>query len=171
MNRSETARILAAMAAFDRRTVGDSDVIAWHAVLSDVDYEDALMAVRNWYTRNTEWIMPAHVRKLVEDIQRERQVSPWAPGQYGVPRESAYPQIAPEVRPGPVSEAIRDFLARLSPGSWAALHPRRAAWAREHQAYRRQAGAEPNPHYDPTAVARLRDGVDSGQTAIPEEDP
>lgn len=164
MNRAETARLLAAMAAFDRRTVGDADVIAWQAVLEDVDYEDALLAVRQWYTNNTEWIMPAHVRHFVTELRRARAVSPWAPGQYGVPRDQAHPQIAGPLRVEDLPEELRTLLDRLPPGSRAALHPRRVAWEREHRAYVRQQGGEPNPHYDPTAAEELREYWTRDQT-------
>lgn len=157
MNLSETARLLASMAAFDRRTVGDADVIAWQAVLEDVAYEDALSAVKRWYSNNTEWIMPAHVRSLVAELVKAREVSPWAPGQYGTPRDQAHPELpAGPLRLEDLPEAVRELLARIPAGDRAALHPRRAAWEREHALYRRQADARPNPGYDPEAAEKLR---------------
>jgi hypothetical protein len=45
VNLSETALVLAQMQAYDQRTVGDSDVIAWHSLLVDAPFEDCQEAV------------------------------------------------------------------------------------------------------------------------------
>lgn len=166
MNLSETARLLTAMAAFDRRTIGETDVIAWQAVLADVAYEDALSAVKRWYSNNTEWIMPAHVRSLVTELVKAREVSPWAPGQYGTPREQAHPELTGRERLGffDFPPEVRELLNRIPKGNPLALHPRRAAWARDHRRYRRQRDAATNPLYDPSAAESLRRG-DPGSNA------
>lgn len=165
MNLSETARLLGAMAAFDRRTVGDTDVMAWQAVLADVAYEDALAAVKRWYSNNTEWIMPAHVRHLVAELVRKREVSPWAPGQYGTPRETPHPELpSGPLRVEDLPAAVRELLDRIPPGDPLALHPRRFAWSRQHRDFVRQQEAARNPLYDPEAARRLADGVYSDQT-------
>lgn len=65
MTRGDVARLLAYIAAFDRRTLGDADVLAWHDVLGDLDFEAARAAVRTWYTEHDGWIMPAHIRTAV----------------------------------------------------------------------------------------------------------
>jgi hypothetical protein len=66
MNRSETARLLAKAAAFDARTVGIADVAAWQEALADVELVAALDAITEHYRDQTERIMPAHVRRIVE---------------------------------------------------------------------------------------------------------
>ena len=73
MTPAEVARMLAAVQAFDRRTVGEADVGAWSLVLGDVELDDALLAVTRHYAESTEWLMPAHLRALVADIRRERR--------------------------------------------------------------------------------------------------
>lgn len=65
MTRGDVARLLAYIAAFDRRTLGDADVLAWHDVLGDLDFEPAKAAVRQWYAESDGWIMPAHIRTVV----------------------------------------------------------------------------------------------------------
>lgn len=72
MNHSETSRMLAVAAAFDRRTIGEVDVSAWAAVLGHVAYADAVEAVRRHYATETTWIMPAHVLQHAGRIRRER---------------------------------------------------------------------------------------------------
>lgn len=158
MNLSETADLLSAMSAFDRRTIGDGDVIAWQAVLPDAAFEDCLEAIKRHYAEHTEWMMPAHVRHLVRDIVQERNVSPWAPGQHGVPRDQAVPEVTPGPRlalsdlPGAVAGLLARVRVELPEGSREALMPRTVAWEREHAAFRRQKDAEPNPRYRPVTT-------------------
>jgi hypothetical protein len=73
MNHGDTARVLAKAAAFDQRTVGEPDVLAWQEVLADIDFADALTAVSRHYAEHTERIMPAHVRRLALQIDRDRR--------------------------------------------------------------------------------------------------
>jgi hypothetical protein len=163
VNLSETAHALALMQAFDQRTVGDADVIAWQSVLADADLRDVEEAVRRHYAEQTDRILPAHVRRLVRDIHTERVMlataTGWAPGQYGVPKDDALP---PGLKPGATGErlalsdlpaAVADLVAQvragLPEGSREALMPRRVAWEQEHKAYLRSHGGEPNPLYRP----------------------
>lgn len=156
MNLSETADLLTAMSAFDRRTIGNGDVIAWQAVLSDAAFADALEAVKQHYAESTEWIMPAHVRRAVRDMVAQREMAAratgWAPGQAGVPKDQAMPELGAGFGN---SEEVRELLARLRallrPGTLADLFPRREYWRREHEAYTRSVAAQPNPHYRPGA--------------------
>jgi hypothetical protein len=158
VNLSETARLLATVAAYNNRTVGEADVEAWQAVLSDVDLDDAKAAVREHYAEQTEWIMPAHVRRLVRDMVTQREMAArhtgWAPGQAGVPKDQAYPEVTDTVKaleqlPASVLDLVTRVRAMLPEGSREALYPRREAWEREHKAYLRTHNPEPNPHYRP----------------------
>lgn len=160
MKLSETALMLAQMQAYDQRTVGESDVIAWHSLLSDAPFEDCQEAVRRHYAEHTERIMPAHVRRLVRDIHGEREAAAratgWAPGQAGVPRDQALPEITGRVDESVLTQPVRDLLktmgVHLPEGSREALMPRRVAWEREHAAYQRTQDAQPNPHYRPNRI-------------------
>lgn len=73
MTPAGAARLLAKCAAFDLRTVGESDVLAWHEALTDVDEHDALTAVSRHYGTTRDRIMPADVRRVAADIDRERR--------------------------------------------------------------------------------------------------
>lgn len=159
MNRSEAAMMLAQMQAYDQRTVGESDVIAWHALLVDAPFEDCQEAVRRHYAEQTDRIMPAHVRRLVRDIIREREVAAtatgWAPGQAGVPKDQAMPELTDTVRaleelPASVLDLVTRVRAMLPEGSREALMPRKVAWEREHRAFVRTRDAAPNPLYKVT---------------------
>lgn len=73
MTPAETAKLLAKASAFDQRTVGTADVAAWHEVLADVDFTDALVAVSRHYAEHVERLMPAHVRAHVKTIRAQRR--------------------------------------------------------------------------------------------------
>lgn len=62
MTRAECARLLALCAAFDRRTVGETDVYAWQSVLEDITFDDGIAAVKAHYAERRDWIMPADIR-------------------------------------------------------------------------------------------------------------
>ncbi len=73
MNVRETAAVLAKAQAYDRRTIGEADVLAWHEALSDLDVGDALAAVAAHYRDSTDWLMPVHVRRGVAELARQRR--------------------------------------------------------------------------------------------------
>ena len=72
MTPSQTAELLAMCSAFDRRTVGNMDITAWHRVLGDVDATDAQQAVADHYADSREWIMPADIRRRVKALRAAR---------------------------------------------------------------------------------------------------
>jgi hypothetical protein len=72
MTKAEVARLLAMIAAFDRRTIGEADVEAWHLILADLDTNDCANAVRDHYATQRDWIMPADVRNAAVRTQRKR---------------------------------------------------------------------------------------------------
>lgn len=151
MNLSETAELLTMISAFNNRTIGEGDVNAWQSVLNDVALDDAREAVRRHFAEQTDWMMPAHVRRIVRDIERERQVSAtkWAPGQYGVPKDAAAPEIergerltAADVSPR-VVELLGQLRAELPDVPRERLFPREAYWDQQQRAFSRQGAAEP----------------------------
>lgn len=77
MTPADTARVLAAAASFDQRTVGTADVAAWHAALGELDYADARDAVTRHYRTTAERIMPVHVLHFAEEIRAERAQANW----------------------------------------------------------------------------------------------
>lgn len=73
MELAEVALVLTKAAAYDRRTVGEADARAWHEVLGDVELVDALAAVARHYRDSTDWLMPAHLRRLAAQCRDQRQ--------------------------------------------------------------------------------------------------
>jgi hypothetical protein len=72
MNRSETAQLLTKIAAFDRRTIGEADVMAWHEILETYPLADCLDAVRAYFAETREWCMPSDVVQRVARARKER---------------------------------------------------------------------------------------------------
>lgn len=79
MTPSEAATLLGHIAAFDRRTVGETDARAWAAALHDLPLDqDTLNAVAQFFgdpQRDPEaqrWIQPHHIRTLRVAIRNER---------------------------------------------------------------------------------------------------
>lgn len=73
MTLEETVDVLAKCAAFDQRTVGTADALAWHEVIGQFDVRDALQAVTSWYTNQADQrARPADIRRAVLAIRAER---------------------------------------------------------------------------------------------------
>lgn len=72
MTKAEVARILAVAAAFDQRTTGEEDDIAWLAAIGDLNFTDAREAVIAHYRESRERIMPADIRHGVKAIRKAR---------------------------------------------------------------------------------------------------
>lgn len=72
MNRSDVAALLTVIASYDRRTLGEAEVIAWHGVLGDLPFEQCRDAVIAHYATQTDWLMPAHVRRHVLTARQDR---------------------------------------------------------------------------------------------------
>lgn len=72
MTLDETIDLLTVAAAYDKRTVGKADAMAWHAAVGDLNFEDSKAAVIAHYTETTDWLMPAHVRRRVREIRDRR---------------------------------------------------------------------------------------------------
>lgn len=73
MNRDEVIDVLTAVAACDRRTVGESDVTVWLSIIGDLPKNLALQAVLEHFKyRPGVWLEPGHVRAGVAEIRREQ---------------------------------------------------------------------------------------------------
>lgn len=70
MNLVETGQLLTVAAAFDNRQVSKETALVWFEVLKNVDYEDALVALREHHKSSTDYLMPAHI---VAGARRERE--------------------------------------------------------------------------------------------------
>lgn len=72
MTKSDTLDVLTAIAAYDLRTVGESDVTAWHLAINDLPKDLALEAVVIHHKTSTERIKPANVIGIAKSIRRDR---------------------------------------------------------------------------------------------------
>lgn len=69
MNARETAELLTLVQVIDNRRVDEATVLAWHALISDLDVNVAREAVRLHQRESTAYLTPAHVRVNVERIE------------------------------------------------------------------------------------------------------
>lgn len=76
MSKAEVAALLAFIAAFDQRTIGEADVEAWHLVArhSKWDKDAAGQAVVAHYAETKHRIMPADI---TVGIRARRDTNPW----------------------------------------------------------------------------------------------
>ena len=135
MTPAETAKVLVKASAYDLRTVGQVDVIAWHEALSDIDFADALDAVTQHFRDSTERLMPAHVRRLAIAARQHRAGAlPALELPPGVPleRRSANGEI--------------EHLRQILPGTGREIL-RRREWVEHEKRQARALHAVPNPHF------------------------
>lgn len=69
MSKGDVARLLALMASWDQRTIGDADVEAWHLVARHAGWnsQGAARAVVAHYAQQARRIMPADITKYLRD--------------------------------------------------------------------------------------------------------
>lgn len=72
MTPADTGRVLMKAAAFDQRTVGEADVLAWHEVIGHFELRDCLAAIGEHYRESSSRAMPADIRRLAIRIRDER---------------------------------------------------------------------------------------------------
>lgn len=124
-------RILAAVAAFDRRTLGEVDAHAWMAAINhsypDMRMDDALAGVVAWHATAEEgWMRPAHLIANAKRIARERiarSPAQHASGCWGLPANSPLAQpitnALPAARKGHTPAAVAAIAAiRKLAKSW-----------------------------------------------------
>jgi hypothetical protein len=73
VNRNDVIDVLTAVAAGDRRTVGDADVDVWQAIIGELTKDFALQAVRD-HMRDQPgvWLEPGHVYQRARAIRRDQ---------------------------------------------------------------------------------------------------
>lgn len=73
MNRDDVIDVLSVVAAATRRTVGETDVDIWQAVIGDLPKEIALRAVRDHLREKPGiWLEPGHIYERVRAIRRDQ---------------------------------------------------------------------------------------------------
>lgn len=143
MTKTEVASLLALIAAFDRRTVGEADVEAWHLIVGDLEAADCAAGVREHYTTKRDWIMPADVRTfaVAEARRREGRIRR-AELDEQLRRETTGELHHRPVAALTVGQPIAQVLARaVSDGKRQEVQQQTAAVA-EHRAQREKARAE-----------------------------
>ena len=106
MTKTETAQLLTFIAAFDRRTIGEADVEAWHLILADADATDCAEAVRQHFATSREWLMPADVNTGARAVANRR---------VGRQRRAALEaEIAAENPPAELTSRERPLLALMA---------------------------------------------------------
>jgi hypothetical protein len=153
VNLEQTHGLLTLIAAFDNRRFDDVTVIAWQQVLAAEDPAHCRTAVIEHFRTSTDYLMPAHVVEGAERARREHlralaaQTRPALvaiEGGTGVRNRSAD------------ATALVEVVRRtLPPGDPDTLRHGRRYWRQAQAAHRRAATAEPNPLFDPQALARL----------------
>lgn len=73
MTPEDVIDVLAKAAAFDQRTVGQADILAWHEILHRLERSDALEAVTRHYAESRERLMPADVVRLARMAKLDRE--------------------------------------------------------------------------------------------------
>lgn len=72
MTRDDVIDILTAVSAGDRRTVGQSDVEVWQAIIGELPKDFALQAVRDHMRdRPGVWLEPGHVYQRARALRRD----------------------------------------------------------------------------------------------------
>ncbi len=145
MTHGDVSRLLGKAAAYDRRTVGEADVLAWHEAIGDLDPDDAFAAVAQHYRDTTDWIMPAHVRRIAKELARDRyrraseeRAARALEAERAVPRGN---------RSAEVAAFVQQIRGTLPPGNPDKL--RRPEWVEleKRQDRARRADTQPNPHF------------------------
>lgn len=100
--------LLTTIAAFDQRTIGKADVLAWQRLLADVRYADAELAVDAFFASARGRLMPVDVLEGVKEIRAAR-VQEWVRrnGQFVPPAG---------LSPGEEVEARKAWLQRVGDG-------------------------------------------------------
>ena len=153
MNLAETDQLLTVIHNIDRRLIDDATVLVWQEILGDLHFADCVQAITEHFRESTAYLMPAHIVAGARTIERQRI------------RDANHAKMlaaVPETDNRPLSDRsqeIRDFVAGirsiLPPGDPDSLSYGGGHWRRVKEARERQETATPNPHYDPTALARL----------------
>jgi hypothetical protein len=95
LTRSEAAKLLALCAAYDQRTIGDADVLAWHEGLQspwvpNIDPEEAQEAVIAHYRETTQRVNVADVLKRIKTGRADRLGRGIPVKQQGTPPSEEY---------------------------------------------------------------------------------
>jgi hypothetical protein len=149
VNLEDTNRLLVFIARLDNRRVDDATVVAWQSILGELDLPDCVAAARQHFGESDAYLMPVHIRRGAFEIDRDRRRRA---------REANAARALEAQMSDPTrydrSDEVRALIAQLRDalpdGDPDKL--RRAEWVEHDKRRARLEQAEPNPHYDPSAV-------------------
>lgn len=152
----QVGKILATAAAFDNRTVGTADIVAWWRVIGHLAPGEAEAAVIAHYSESTDRIMPGHILARVKKLHADRL--------------ARTPDALPDADPDDVHAwlaALREGRHRVATGQLSARPVQqaiesefvyvRSKWSREVAPLRAIEAAPPDPEFDAacTVLGRL----------------
>lgn len=75
LSEHETRDVLATAARADKRTIAPEDIEFWQLALRGLRHDECNAAVVEHYTHSTDYVMPKHVRGIVEGWRRDSRHS------------------------------------------------------------------------------------------------
>lgn len=72
MTPKDAAKLLTIASAFDNRKIAAEAAVAWAAALDGLRPVDVAAAIREHYAESTDFLMPAHLRRLVRRVRSKR---------------------------------------------------------------------------------------------------
>ncbi|MCI4012356.1 hypothetical protein [Brevibacterium sp. ZH18] len=72
MRLSETGELLALISAYDNRNFNKETTAAWYDLLGPYTLAEAKHAVKKHYNESTDWLMPAHVVRIIKAERKAR---------------------------------------------------------------------------------------------------
>jgi len=79
MDLRQTGQLLVRASVVDNRRVEEETIHAWHEVLADVDYTDAVDALLEHRRTSTEYLLPAHITRILATRRRTSTLRPATP--------------------------------------------------------------------------------------------
>lgn len=104
MTADEVIDLLTIAAAYDRRKIGESDVLAWGEASKRArwTFDEAREAIHEHYAASTEWLMPAHITAAIKHARDIRSHPP------------RFDRAALEATPAASEERRRQVMALVS---------------------------------------------------------
>lgn len=72
MNLQETGTLLTLIAELDNRRFTKETAVSWHRILGRFGFEEARQAVEEHFTNSTDWLLPAHLVRIMKSKRRAR---------------------------------------------------------------------------------------------------
>ena len=73
MDISQTGIILAKIALIENREATNETIRAWHEIIQDLVFDDAMEALVRHYRHSTDSVKPAHIVRGAKDVKEERK--------------------------------------------------------------------------------------------------